>query len=65
MCNQNKEHVGGMGVAAGVGGRHGATYLEIMQCRGTPSDRDRDGQKPVGSWSQDAQPGGEAGRHST
>lgn len=42
--------------------RHGATYLEVKRCRGTPRDRDRDGQKPVGSWSQDAQAGGETGR---
>lgn len=37
-------------MAAGVEGRHWATYLEIKRCRGTPRDRDRDGQQPVGSW---------------
>lgn len=53
------EDVWGTEVAAAVAGRHWATYLEIKRCRGTPRDRDRDGQKPVGSWSQDAQTGGE------
>ena len=45
-----------------MGGRRWATHLEVTRCRGTPRDRDRDGQKPVGSWSQEAQ-AGETRRH--
>lgn len=29
--------------------RHWTTHLETKWCKGTPRDRDRDGQKPVGS----------------
>lgn len=51
----------GEGVTVVMGGRCWATHLEVTWCRGTPRDRDRDGQKPVGSWSQEAQAGGDIG----
>lgn len=49
---QNKEHVQQVGEAEMKIGRHQATHLEIRSCKGTPSDRDRDGQNPVGIGSQ-------------
>lgn len=61
---KNKEHMGGR-VTAVMVGRCWDTHLDVTWCRGAPKDRDTDDQKPVGSWSQDAQAEQGARRHKT
>lgn len=52
-------------VTAVMVGRCWDTHLDVTWCRGAPKDRDTDDQKPVGSWSQDAQAEQGARRHKT
>lgn len=54
VCNWSEGCVRGVWVAEVMSGRRQATHLETKQCRGTPRDRDGAGQKPVGSWGQEA-----------